>query len=178
MRRCTSSTRPLARRTTMYLPRRSMLSTRSPVRIDATTAGSSGRVRRESAISTDASVRPSSFPARRRRSVSTSGSSGNDFEQDGALRWGLVADLVRSGNGAHRLVGRRLVARVNLREHVAGGDLLPALAPADDTDRVVDLVVLRSATRPEVERRDADGNRAQRDDCPGAWRGDLTHERR
>ena len=76
MRRWTTSVRPLASRQSRYLPRRSSDTIRSPTRAPATTAGSTGRVRRGSTISADSIVAPSSTGARWRLIVSTSGSSG------------------------------------------------------------------------------------------------------
>ena len=55
----------------------------------------------------------------------------------------------------------RLVARVDLGERLAVLDRVAALLQADDADRVVDRVVLLAPAGAEVERRDADAQRAE-----------------
>ena len=59
MRRWTTSARPLSKRMTRYLPRRSTDATRSPVSSASTSAGSSGIVSRGSWTRTRESCRPS-----------------------------------------------------------------------------------------------------------------------
>src|SRR5262245_29372570 len=171
----------------MYFPRRSTLSTRSPSSIAATIVGSSGRVSRGSAISTASSVRPSSFAARRVRSVSTSGSSGisgrteslpvvDHVEQDAPPRRRLVAELVGGCDLAHRGSSARLIARMDLGQHVALRDDVAALAHADDADGVIDVVVLRPPAGAEAERRIADLHRSQPHDRAPALGDHLAND--
>src|SRR5579872_3385826 len=143
MRRWTRSAWPLSRRTTMYLPRRSTATTRSPSSIAATTFGSSGRVSRTSSMRADAIRFPSIAAASRPRSVSTSGSSGTQrLQHDRDRARSLVAELVGVADGGCRLVGRCLVARVDLGERLAFLDLVAALPAAHDPDGVIDVLVL------------------------------------
>ena len=100
----------------------------------------------------------------------------DNVEQDRPLPWRLVADLVRREHLPDGLVRACVVARVHLREDVARRDLGPALDAADDADGVVDRVLLRAASGPEMERGVADLNRAQPNDRAGSRRLDLAHD--
>jgi hypothetical protein len=141
----------------MYLPRRSTPSTRAPSSAAATSFGSSGRVSRASSIVTFARRRPSSTGASRPRSVSTSGSSGTDRVEDERARFGrAVGDRVRGQEVAGDRVRRLLVVCVDLGERLAFFDPIAALAQADDSHRVVDVVVLLATAGAELERGDAD----------------------
>src|SRR5579862_6695853 len=135
----------------MYLPRRSTAAMRSPSRTPATSVGSSGRVRRASSMRAEAIRFPTAAAARRPRSVSTSGSSGTDrFEHDRHGPRRLAAQLVRVVHGGCRLLGRHLVAGVDLGEHLALLDGVSALLPAHDADRMVDGIVLRPPPGAEM----------------------------
>src|SRR6266511_4730146 len=161
MRRWTSRTRPLSKRSMRYLPRRSTLATRSPSSSAATSSGGSGRVSRPSRISTRSSVRPVKRVARLARTVSTSGSSGNDVEHDRTRLGRLGPELVGGQDLFCSARGWLLVAGVDLRERLAALDRIAALLQADDADRVVDLVLLARAPGTQVQRRETDRKRPQ-----------------
>src|SRR5438270_8737866 len=161
IRRCTSSAWPLSSRTTMYFPRRSTDAMRSPLSTPATSCGSSGRVSRASSIRTEAMRFPSTTAASRPRSVSTSGSSGNGVEHDRNARRRRAVDDVRAEDGVRRIVCGRLVTRVDLGERFAFLHLVSTLLPADDSDGVIDRIVLRASSRAEMERGDSDGQRGE-----------------
>src|SRR5947209_11609731 len=59
------------------------------------------------------------------------------------------------------MIGGRLVTRVDLGERLAFLHLVSTLLPADDSDGVIDRVVLRASSGPEMERGDADGQRGE-----------------
>src|SRR5690349_724128 len=161
MRRCTSNACPLSSRTTMYFPRRSTDAMRSPLRTPATSSGSSGLVSRPSSMRADTMRFPSATAASRPRSVSTSGSSGNGVEHDRSARRRYAVDDVRAEDGARRFVGGRLVTRVDLGQRLSLLHLVSTLLPADDSDRVVDRVVLRASSRAEMEGGQTDGQRGE-----------------
>ena len=86
--------------------------------------------------------------------------SGEDVEHDAALGRSLVGDRVR---GEHRLDGGcrgRLVPRVHLRQVVALEHGVTALREAQHAHAVVDRVRLRAPARAELERGNADRERA------------------
>ena len=91
---------------------------------------------------------------------------------------GLVSDLVRAEHGRDRRLGRRLVPRMDVREHLAGLDRLTPLRAADDADGVIDLVVLRATTAAELEARDADRERREARDDARPRRHDLANDGR
>ena len=76
MRRWTTSARPLSKRMTRYLPRRSTARTRSPVSSASTSAGSSGIVSRGSWTRTRENVRPTGAARAARGTSRLPGSSG------------------------------------------------------------------------------------------------------
>ena len=139
-------------------------STRSPASSAAIHAGSSGRVSRGVVDPR----RGDSPPLDARREPAALGLDlgelrhyGSCRARSGACARRLVPELVGGEHLGRRLGGGRLVARVDLGEHVARGDLVAALRAADDPDRVVDRVLLRPPPGAEVERRVADLDRAE-----------------
>jgi hypothetical protein len=79
---------------------------------------------------------------------------------------------------ACNLFGGSIGRGMDLRQRLAGSYPVPALAEADDADRVVDRVVLRPAPGAEMERSLPDGDRPQRGDVAVAIRCDLEERRR
>src|SRR6266516_5752282 len=73
--------------------------------------------------------------------------SGQDLEDERALRWRLVGEFVRTEHHAHGLGGSALIAGVYLGEDLAGCDLVATLPAADDAHGVVDCIVLRAPAR-------------------------------
>ena len=94
-------------------------------------------------------------------------------------RGGSSPSSYASSDRLHRLRPARLVARVHLGEDVALGDARAALGVADDADGVVDLVALGAAAGAEMERGDADVDRAEpRHGARVASARDGEHDRR
>src|SRR5437660_8552166 len=76
------------------------------------------------------------------------------------------------------MIGGRLVTRVDLGERLAFLHLVATLLPADDSDRVIDRIVLRAPSRPEMKRTDADAQRGETLHVAVARGEDLADERR
>ena len=60
----------------------------------------------------------------------------------------LVSDRVRGLNRGDRGGRRALVARVHVGERLSGGDGVTPLLATDDSNSVVDVVVLGAPSRP------------------------------